>query len=153
MGIYERDKIPYQSMIDAAINNRKEKGKIRGDNWRKQGELWSNFTSEMGKMGGRMLDAYQANKEAPEARLQALEEELRQAEIEEAYNKQVEQRRAVDKYIQEAQARAAAQRDNFISRQAADMDGYKTIPQGYGQPQQGNNLFGLEEFYRRGGIY
>ena len=150
MGVYQRDNINYQNIIDSMIKNRQVGGKIKGDNWRKQGEIWSNFTKEMGQMGGRMLDAYQANQEDPNVRLKALEEELRQAEIEEKYNEQVKQRQAVDEYIKN---QAEIDRQNYIKQQAANMNGYNTLPNGYGQPQQGNNLFGMEEFYRRGGIY
>lgn len=124
MGIYERDNVPYQNIIDSMIRNRQAGAKIKGDKWRKQGEIWSNAVKELGSIAGRTMDAYQGGQETLEARLAALEEERKQAELEQKYKEQVAQRRAVDQYIREADA-----------------------------SNQGNNLFGMEEFYRRGGIY
>lgn len=127
MGIYERDNIPYQNIIDSMIRNRQAGAKIKGDNWRKQGEIWSNAVKELGSIAGRTMDAYQGDQETLEAHLAALEEERKQAELEQKYKEQVAQRRAVDQYIKKAQER-----------------------------QQGNNPFdkpfGMEEFYI-GGIY
>lgn len=148
MGIYERDNIPYQNIIDSMIKNRQAGAKIKSDNWRKQGEIWSNVVKELGSMAGRTMDAYQAQGESPEARLAALEEERKQAEIEQKYNEQVAQRKAVEAYID------SYNQTNAAKTAARNMQGYRPLPNmdGY-EPAQGNNLFGMEEFYRRGGIY
>lgn len=146
-GIYQRDNIGYGSLLANAIANRINWINRKGDTIRKYGDIASNAVKELGSMGGRLVDAYQADKESPEARLEKLQEELREAEAIQKYNEQVEQRRAVIDYINEYNQRSAAQ------KAAEQMKDYRTLPQGYGQPMQGNNLYGMEEFYRKGGIY
>ena len=79
MSIYNRDNIPYQSMIDSMIRNRAEKGKLMGDNWRRQGDIWGGFVKDTGALAGRTMDALQAQEESPENILKKLEEELGEA--------------------------------------------------------------------------
>lgn len=167
MGIYERDNIPYQNIIDSMIRNRQAGAKIKSDNWRKQGEIWSNFTKEMGQMGGRMLDAYQANQEDPNVRLKALEEELRQAEIEEKYNEQVKQRQAMDEYLNRQatvndlinkytiESRDREAMDNYNKAMLSkDMEGY--VPFDY-DAKYNRQMSNVPNYYeaikRRGGVY
>jgi hypothetical protein len=139
MGVYQRDNIQYNNMIDAAIRNRLEGAKVRSDAQRKQGEIWGGTVKNLGGMAARYMDYANANRESPEARLKALEEELRQAEIEKKYNEQVAQRRALDraiagypeykKELAEAEAKA---RNEYINNAAKTMAGYRSNMTGYG---------------------
>ena len=86
MSIYNRDNIPYQSMIDSMIRNRAEKGKLMGDNWRRQGDIWGGFVKDTGALAGRTMDALQAQEESPENILKKLEEELAEAKAYEKWN-------------------------------------------------------------------
>lgn len=98
-GIYERDNINYPSILAAMAQSRARSAEREGDTIRKNGEIWGNALDKLGGMGARTMDYLQAMRESPEARLKKLEEEKRIAEIEKAYNEQVDQRRAVNKYL------------------------------------------------------
>lgn len=142
MAIYDRSNIDYSGMIRDMINARTAGAKIAADNIRNQGELWGNFAKDMGSMGARTLDAYQAYQESPEARLKALEQELQQAQNEQKYNEQVAQRRALDraiagypeykKALAEDKAKAEAMaRNEYINNAAKSMTGYHSNMTGY----------------------
>ena len=153
MGVYQRDNIQYNNMIDAAIRNRLEGAKVRSDAQRKQGEIWGGAVKNLGNMAARYMDYANANKESPEARLEALEKELRQAEIEKKYNEQVAQRRAVQDYIDNYNYNN--KRDSFIAQAIANAQGQRPNMAGYGVYQDANSINPLmlqqiEEEYRRG---
>lgn len=126
MSIYSRDNINYGSMLQNAVANRISAAEKRANAIKAQGEIWSGLVKDLGSMGARTYDAYQAEKESPEYRLKQLEEELRQAEIEQKYNEQVAQRRAVNDYIAEQRARASLPTQGEIY--SRDMDGYNPQP-------------------------
>jgi hypothetical protein len=153
-GIYQRDNIGYGNLLANAIANRINWINRQGDTIRKYGEIASNAVKELGAMGGRLVDAYQAEQESPEARLEKLQAELKEAEAIEAYNRQVEQRKAVNDYINRYNEQVAAGRQNMIDRSAAEMMGYKPNYgiYGYKPLNTGNNLYGMEDYYRHGGI-
>lgn len=144
MGIYNNSSFNPLGAIQAAISNANAAAQIRGNEIRRQGDIWSKFASDMGSMGGRLLDAYQAQQESPEARLQALEAELQEAERAEALKQAILQRRAERDYV-----------DNYDKRvAAAKMEGY--VPNDYVYVTDDNvysypeGLFNMQEFYRRG---
>ena len=142
-GIYDRSNIDYSGMIRDMINTKTAGAKIAADNIRKQGELWGNFAKDMGAMGARTLDAYQAYQESPEARLKALEQELQEAQ----YNEQVAKRRAFDEFVNNSNARKA-----YMAQTAASMDGYRPNMAGYGvymDAPQNEYLKVIEDEYRR----
>lgn len=150
MGVYQRDNIQYNNMIDAAIRNRLEGAKVRSDAQRKQGEIWGGTVKNLGNMAARYMDYANANKESPEARLEALEEELRQAEIEKKYNEQMAQRRSVLDYIDYNN-----KRNSFIAQAIANAQGQRPNMAGYGvykdvNPTNPLMLQQIEEEYRRG---
>lgn len=76
MSIYSRDNTDYATMIDNMIKNRQETDRIRSDNIRKQGEIWSNFSKDTGNMIARGMDYLQYYNEQKELenKLKDLEE-------------------------------------------------------------------------------
>lgn len=76
MSIYSRDNTDYATMIDNMIKNRQEADRIRSDNIRKQGEIWSNFSKDTGNMIARGMDYLQYYNEQKELenKLKDLEE-------------------------------------------------------------------------------
>lgn len=76
MSIYSRDNTNYATMIDNMIKNRQETDRIRSDNIRKQGEIWSNFSKDTGNMIARGMDYIQYANEQKELenKLKDLEE-------------------------------------------------------------------------------
>lgn len=76
MSIYSRDQTDYATMIDNMIKNRQETDRIRSDNIRKQGEIWSNFSKDTGNMIARGMDYLQYYNEQKELenKLKDLEE-------------------------------------------------------------------------------
>lgn len=151
MSIYNRDNIPYQNMIDSMIRNRAEKGKLMGDNWRKQGEIWGGFAKDTGALAGRTMDALQAQEESPENILKKLEEELAEAKaaekwetkptgfndyaeakLQEKLRRDIQEQEAA-RALQDEAARQAGAQSAFIGHQAADMRGYRPNMAGYSQ--------------------
>lgn len=76
MGIYQRDTTDYDTMIDNMIKNRQETDRIRSDNIRKQGDIWSKFSKDTGNMIARGMDYVQYYNEQKELenKLKDLEE-------------------------------------------------------------------------------
>lgn len=76
MSIYSRDNTNYATMIDNMIKNRQEADRIRSDNIRKQGEIWSKFSKDTGNMIARGMDYLQYYNEQKELenKLKDLEE-------------------------------------------------------------------------------
>ena len=103
MGIYNTNTYNPMGAIQAALNNVNERNRIKNEYWKNKGQIWSNLANNLASIGGRTLDAYQAEQESPEARLAALEEELTEAQriqgIQDKYNSQVSQRQAVNQYL------------------------------------------------------
>ena len=159
MTIYNRDNIPYQSMIDSMIRNRAEKGKIMGDNWRKQGEIWGGFAKDTGALAGRTMDALQAQEESPENILKKLEEELAEAKAYEKWNTRPTALNQLADDVVADKARRDAMGQMELSRTVNDYKDYNPayVPQdnyamahaydnNYFAP---NNYSALMEVYRR----
>ena len=144
MSIYNRDNIPYQTMIDSMIRNRAERGKIMGDNWRKQGDIWGGFVKDTGALAGRTMDALQAQEESPENILKKLEEELAEAKAYEKWNtaptalNQLTDEVVADKARRDAMGQMRVPQDNYAMAHAYDNN--------YFDP---NNYNALMEVYRR----
>lgn len=148
MGVYTSNTYNPMSSIQAALNNVNERNRIKNEYWKTKGQIWSNFAQDMGKLGTRMIDSFVANSEgidanSPEARLEALEKELKDAEeaeriqaIQDKYNEQVAQRRAMNEYL---------------------MDPYNRIQPTVTEPWDGYNGIDIEDnLYRKalnGGVY
>lgn len=159
MSIYNRDNIPYQTMIDSMIRNRAERGKIMGDNWRKQGDIWGGFVKDTGALAGRTMDALQAQEESPENILKKLEEELAEAKAYEKWNTAPTALNQLADEVVADKARRDAMGQMRVSRMAND---YKDYGPGY-VPQDNyamahaydnnyfdpNNYNALMEVYRR----
>ena len=168
MGIYNTNAYSPLGAIQAGIANVNEKNRIKDNYWKNWGNTWSNFATDMGKLAGRTIDGISAAESDPDqAELEKLEEELREAEIEQKYNEQVEQRKAFDQWASGVDRLKHYQEGQYRDyRPLPDMDGYHpyqerrypdysdyhpTTDMNDYHPIQGNPLFGMEEFYRRGG--
>lgn len=146
MGVYSSNTYNPLGSIQAALNNVNERNRIKNEYWKRKGEIWSNFANQMGKIGGRLVDGLTAGSETNgslEARLAALETELKEAEeaervqaIQDKYNEQVAQRQAVNQYL---------------------TDPYNRIQPTVTEPWDGYNDIDIEDnLYRKalnGGIY
>lgn len=146
MGVYSSNTYNPLGSIQAALNNVNERNRIKNEYWKRKGEIWSNFANQMGKIGGRVVDGLTAGSETNgslEARLAALETELKEAEeaeriqaIQDKYNEQVAQRHAVNQYL---------------------TDPYNRIQPTVTEPWDGYNDIDIEDnLYRKalnGGIY
>lgn len=158
MGVYTSNTYNPMSSIQAALNNVNERNRIKNEYWKTKGQIWSNFAQDMGKLGTRMIDSFVANSESndansPEARLEALEKELKDAEeaeriqaIQDKYNEQVAQRQAMDEYLNNTPEALAA-------RYAEAMRGYTPNFGGYNYNQFQGGVYPeqeMQDFYRRG---
>ena len=85
MGIYQRDNIDYQTMIDNMIKNRQETDRIRSDNIRKQGDIWSNSVNDLGSTFARGMDYVQYYNEQKELENKLKDLEERRDTIRNAY--------------------------------------------------------------------
>ena len=86
MGIYQRDNTDYATMIDNMIKNRQETDRIRSDNIRKQGEIWSNFSKDTGNMIARGMDYIQYANEQKELENKLKDLEARRDSIRSQYD-------------------------------------------------------------------
>lgn len=168
MGIYNTNAYSPLGAIQAGIANVNEKNRITDNYWKNLGNTWANTVSEIGKIAGRTIDGISAYESDPDkAELEKLEEELKEAQIEQKYNEQVEQRKAFDKWASDVDRLKHYQEGQYRDyRPLPDMTGYHPYQErrypdysdykpaadmtGY-HPITGNPLFGMEEFYRRGG--
>lgn len=161
MGIYNSNAYNPMGAIQAALNNVNEQNRIRNEYWKRNGEIWSNFAKEMGSMGGRLVDAYQANQESPEARLAALEQERNEA----IYNQQVAQRQRVNDYLMSnseeiptfsnprESGRFIVDGPSLAETYANAMKGYRPNDNGYDaylNAPRGGVYPEIEDYYRRG---
>lgn len=153
MSIYNRDNIPYQTMIDSMIRNRAERGKIMGDNWRKQGDIWGGFAKDTGALAGRTMDALQAQEESPENILKKLEAELAEAKAAEkwetkptGFNDYAEAKLQEKLRRDSVAAQAAAQADNRAGYDNSFVPNY-TVPSEY-RPAYLTN-YSMNEYLRR----
>mgnify|MGYP003290268707 CR=1 FL=1 len=158
MGVYTGNTYNPLGAIQAGINNVNERNRIKNEYWKRKGEIWSKFAEDMGKMGTRMIDGFTAGSEgydanSPEARLAALEDELKEAQeaeriqaIQDKYNEQVAQRQAMDEYLKNTPEALAAQ-------YAEAMNGYRPNFGGYNYNQFQGGVYPeqeMQDFYRRG---
>lgn len=158
MGVYTSNTYNPMSSIQAALNNVNERNRIKNKYWKTKGQIWSNFAQDMGKLGTRMIDSFVANSEStdansPEARLEALEKELKDAEeaerlqaIQDKYNEQVAQRQAMDEYLKNTPEALANQYAMAMRDYRPNFGGYNYNQfQGGVYPEQE-----MQDFYRRG---
>lgn len=165
MGIYTSNAYSPMNSIQAALNNVNDKNRIKNEYWKNKGQIWSNFANEMGKLGGRLVDAYQAYSESPEARLSALQKELEEAkeaerikQIQDKYNEQVEMRKKVNDYLMTPAPDPQGPSQAEVYANA--MRGYQPVDTGYDAflnaykggtyPEDMQKLKEMEELYRRG---
>lgn len=85
MSIYSRDNIDYATMIDNMIKNRQETDRIRSDNIRKQGEIWSKFSKDTGNLFARGMDYVQYYNEQKELENKLKDLEERRDRIRDSY--------------------------------------------------------------------
>ena len=158
MGVYSSNSYNPLGSIQAALNNVNERNRIKNEYWKRKGEIWSNFANQMGKIGGRLVDGLTAGSEgydanSPEARLAALEKELKDAEeaeriqaIQDKYNEQVAQRQAMDEYLKNSPEALANQYAMAMRDYRPNFGGYNYSQfQGGVYPEQE-----MQDFYRRG---
>ena len=154
MGVYSSNTYNPLGSIQAALNNVNERNRIKNEYWTRKGEIWSNFANQMGKIGGRLVDGLTAGSETNgslEARLAALETELKEAEeaeriqaIQDKYNEQVAQRQAIDDYLNNSP-------EALSNRYSMAMRDYRPNFDGYNMDQYNTGLYPeMEAFYRRG---
>jgi hypothetical protein len=154
MGVYSSNTYNPLGSIQAALNNVNEHNRIKNEYWKRKGEIWSNFANQMGKIGGRLVDGLTAGSETNgslEARLAALEAELKEAEeaeriqaIQDKYNEQVAQRQAMDDYLNNSP-------EALANRYAMAMRDYRPNFAGYNMDQYNTGVYPeMEDYYRRG---
>lgn len=158
MGVYSSNTYNPLGSIQAALNNVNERNRIKNEYWKRKGEIWSNFAQDMGKLGTRMIDGFVANSESndpnsAEARLAALEEELKEAQeaeriqaIQDKYNEQVAMRQAMDDYLKNSP-------EALANQYAEAMKGYRPNFGGYNYNQFQGGVYPeqeMQDFYRRG---
>lgn len=160
MGIYNTNSYNPLGSIQAALNNVNEKNRIKNEYWKNKGQIWSNFAQNMGNLGNRMLDGIVAYSEGydandPEARLAALEKELKDAQeaeriqaIQDKYNEQVAQRQAMDDYLNDSP-------EALSNKYAIAMRGYRPNFAGYNNNMQDYrpNFVGYNLDQFQGGVY
>jgi len=147
MGIYKANSYNPITSIQAGLREATERGKLAGDKYRADADFWKGateigqkFADDMGKVGLNAYDMYVEQNDTPEARLAALEQELAEAQriqnVQDKYNSQVSQRKAVNQYL---------------------MDPYNRIQSTVTEPWDGYNDIDVEDnLYRKalnGGIY
>lgn len=147
MGIYKANSYNPITSIQAGLREATERGKLAGDKYRADADFWKGateigqkFADDMGKVGLNAYDMYVEQNDTPEAKLAALEEELAEAQriqnVQDKYNSQVSQRKAVNQYL---------------------MDPYNRIQPTVTEPWDGYNDIDIEDnLYRKalnGGIY
>lgn len=124
MGIYSNNMGNALGAIQAGINAANARAKAQGDYYRSLGQIWGKVPGEIASYVGRGYDAYQAQQESPEARLEALEAERNEA----IYNQQVAQRQRVGEYLMSGRTNPAYYdgRGFSVAQDATNsMDGYK----------------------------
>lgn len=147
MAIYKANSYNPITSIQAGLREAMERGKLAGDKYRADANFWKGateigqkFADDMGKVGLNAYDMYVEQNDTPEARLAALEAELAEAQriqdVQNKYNTQVSQRKAVNQYL---------------------MDPYNRIQPTVTEPWDGYNDIDVEDnLYRKalnGGIY
>lgn len=145
MGIYNTLTYNPLGSIQTAINNVNERNRIKRDYWKNKGEIWSKAVKDLGSIAGKAIDYYQAYKESPEGRLEALQKELEEAErikeIQDKYNQQVAQRKAFDEYANSPSIKAANEMRDYVPNEAYSQ--YLGAINNYNLPL-------MQEYYRRG---
>ena len=147
MAIYKANSYNPITSIQAGLREATVRGKLAGDKYRAAADFWKGateigqkFADDMGKVGLNAYDMYVEQNDTPEARLAALEAELAEAQriqdVQDKYNTQVSQRKAVNQYL---------------------MDPYNRIQPTVTEPWDGYNDIDVEDnLYRKalnGGIY
>lgn len=158
MSVYSSNTYNPLGSIQAALYNVKERNRIKNEYWKRKGETWSDFAQDIGKIGTRMIDGLVAGSESndqnsAEARLAALEEELKEAQeaervkaIQDKYSEQVAQRQAMDEYLKNSP-------EAPTNKYAEAMKGYRPNFGGYNYGQFQGGVYPeqeMQDFYRRG---
>lgn len=121
MSIYSRDNINYQSLLDSMIRNRSEQARRDADTIRQQGQIWSGFVKDTGKMIGKGLDYYSANQEG-----NSLEDELAAKEAER--NNLIRQYSAMEQQAHNPAANGAPyDRSYSVGNLSANPDNYYVV--------------------------
>lgn len=127
MGIYSRDNVDYQGMIQNMLANRARGAQIRSQGINRQGEIWGNAVSNIGNIASSTIRDMAAQEEA--AKQQELENSWKQQQID-FQNRQLAQQKdlqlqqmALSKELagqQKAEAAAANQDENMKNWQIAN---------------------------------
>jgi len=112
MGIYQRDNINYQSMIDNMIRNHNEGARIRSDNIRNQGDIWANVINNLGQIGSQTAQYYQTR-----------DDQLADAKA--AYEQKVADRIAQQQFQKEMQDAQFKHAEALQKAQQLEQKGYK----------------------------
>lgn len=127
MGIYSRDNVDYQGMIQNMLANRARGAQIRSQGINRQGEIWGNAVSNIGNIASSTIRDMAAQEEA--AKQQELENSWKQQQID-FQNRQLAQQKdlqlqqmALSRELagqQKAEAAAANQDENMKNWQIAN---------------------------------
>lgn len=99
-------------MIDNMIRNRNEGSRIRSDNLRNQGDIWSNVVNNLGQIGAQTAQYYQTR-----------DDQL--ADAQRAYEQQVAERIAQQKFQKEMQDAQFKHAEALQQAQQLEQKGYK----------------------------
>lgn len=127
MGVYSRDNVDYQGMIQNMLANRARGAQIRSQGYNRQGEIWGNAVSNIGNIASSTIRDMAAQEEA--AKQQELENSWKQQQID-FQNRQLAQQKdlqlqqmALSRELagqQKAEAAAANQDENMKNWQIAN---------------------------------
>lgn len=127
MGVYSRDNVDYQGMIQNMLANRARGAQIRSQGINRQGEIWGNAVSNIGNIASSTIRDMAAQEEA--AKQQELENSWKQQQID-FQNRQLAQQKdlqlqqmALSRELagqQKAEAAAANQDENMKNWQIAN---------------------------------
>lgn len=122
MGIYQRDNINYQSMIDNMIRNRNEGSRIRSDNLRNQGDIWANVVNNLGQIGAQTAQYYQTRDDQLADAKAAYDQKVAERIAQQKF--QDEQRAAQEAFQKEQQARQFAHAEELAKAQRDEQAKY-----------------------------
>jgi hypothetical protein len=127
MGVYSRDNVDYQGMIQNMLANRARGAQIRSQGINRQGEIWGNAVNNIGNIASSTIRDMAAQEEA--AKQQELENSWKQQQID-FQNRQLAQQKdlqlqqmALSRELagqQKAEAAAANQDENMKNWQIAN---------------------------------
>ena len=141
MSIYNRDQIPYSTMIQNAIANRNAAAQRDASYISNFGKIIGGAVDKLGNQVGRGLAVYDGEDEAELARLKKLKEELEQAEI---------AKKSFEEEYRDYRPISANPTPTNYTPTEAILNGYNvganTVPD-YSEPNQ--YLSAINQYYRR----